>query len=89
MSEAFACDCQVNVWMDKTSLLVAEKEPVNEEEITEAVAREGTNVNVGHSNSGQKFLNAPDRAIGVAIAIVLAKPLIARADVMFKRAALN
>ena len=39
MSETFAHDSQVNMWMDKMSFLAAE-EPVSEEEISEPVARE-------------------------------------------------
>ena len=49
MSEAFARDCQVHVWMDKTSLLAAERnEPVNEEECSDTFAREWRKVNGGH-----------------------------------------
>ena len=45
MSEAFARDCQVNMslsymWMDKASLLAAEKKTMNETEITEPLAHE-------------------------------------------------
>ena len=43
MSEAFARDCQVSVWMDKKWALL-----LNEEEISEAFARERTKANVGH-----------------------------------------
>ena len=48
MSETFARDCQVNVRMDKMSLLAAGKKPMNEEEISETFAFEWTNVNTGH-----------------------------------------
>ena len=49
MSEALTRDCQVNIceWTKRAFLL--QKEPVNEEEISEPFARERRKVNGGHS----------------------------------------